>query len=191
MALRSSLLFCSLMLLVTGCSTTTQIQTTPPRPALTTHPDTITTTDMARLTVTVDIGRTELPEDVQAMQFRIAEVHLKAADNTWTTYPADINSFEISSGTRTRKIVLSTQISPATYDSLGLVLSDIFVFYTANAGGPLTMPGDAPLLLPLGAQLTTETPTTLELLFEPGASLSRTPACQWFFLPFFEVKLAG
>lgn len=191
MALRPLLLLCSLMLLVIGCSTTTQIQTAPPRPALTSQPDTATTTDMARLTVVVDIGRTALPEDVQAMQFRIAEIHLKATDAGWTTYPADVNSFEISAGTRTRKIVLSTQIPPAAYDSLGLVLNNIFVFYTANAGGPLTMPGDAPLLLSLGVQLTTETPTTLELLFEPGASLSRTPACQWFFLPFFEVKIAG
>ncbi len=144
---------------------------------------------MARLTIMVETGETALPEAIQAMQFRVAEVRLKPANGPWTTYPADVNSFNIAAGSRARKVVLSTLIPSAAYDSLGLALSDVFVFYDANAGGPLTMPHDTPLVLPLAARLTINQPTTLRLLFEPGASLSRDADCRWYFLPFFDVLM--
>jgi len=176
-----------LILLAAGCSTTTQIQTGSPQPALPSPSATPETNDLARLTITLEAGETVLSEDIEAMQFRIAAVHLKPVDGDWTVYPAGVNTFEIPAGRRARKTVLSTQIPPAAYDSLRLELSDVFVFYDANAGGPLTMPRDTPLTLGLSTRLTTEQPTTLRLVFEPGASLSHDAACRWFFLPFFEV----
>ena len=139
---RTLLLLCAL--LTAGCSSTTQIQTAAPRAALPAPSDTLATADLARLTIIVETGETALPEAIQAMQFRVAEVRLKPADGPWTTYPADVNSFNIAAGSRARKVVLSTLIPSAAYDSLGLTLSDVFVFYDANAGGPLTMPHDTP-----------------------------------------------
>ncbi len=184
---RYPLLSCCLaLLLAAGCSSTTQIQTAPPRPAMQAPPDTMATTDLALLTVVVETGDTALPEAIQAMQFRLAEVRLKPADGDWAVYPSDANAFEISAGQPARKVVLSTQIAPVPYDSLALVLSDIFVFYDANAGGPLTLPRETPLTFPLAAHPTVDQPTMLRLRFEPGASLTHDANCQWFFLPFFE-----
>ena len=181
------LTYCLVLVMAAGCSSTTQIQTAPPRPALEPAPDTMATTDLALLTVVVETGDTALPEAIQAMQFRLAEVRLKPAGGDWVLYPSDASAIEISTGQRARKIVLSTQIAPVVYDSLALVLSDVFVFYDANAGGPLTLPRDTPLRLPLTAQATVDQPTVLRLRFEPGASLTHDDACRWFFLPFFEV----
>ena len=183
---RYPLLACCLALLAAGCSSTTQIQTAPPRPALEPSPDTVATTDLALLTVVAETGDTALPEAIQAMQFRLAEVHLKPADGDWVIYPSDANAFEISTGQPARKVVLSTQVAPVAYDSLALVLSDVFVFYDANAGGPLTLPRDTPLTFPLSSHPTLEQPTMLRLRFEPGASLTHDADCRWFFLPFFE-----
>lgn len=189
MPTRTLLLLCMLAAPVVGCSSTTQIQTAVPQPALPPPSDTLAAADLARLTIMVETGQTALPEAVQAMQFRVAEVYLKPADSDWVTYPADVNSFDIGAGNRARKVVLSTLIPPAAYDSLGLTLSDVFVFYDANAGGPLTMPRETPLALPLAARLTIDQPTSLRLLFEPGASLSRDADCRWYFLPFFDVMM--
>ena len=189
MSARSLWLLCTLALWVVGCSSTTQIQTAAPRAALPTPTDTLATADLARLTIMVETGETALPDAIQAMRFRVAEVHLKPADGPWAAYPADVNSFEIGAGSRARKVVLSTLIPPAAYDSLGVALSDVFVLYDANAGGPLTMPRDTPLALPLAARLTIDQPTSLRLLFEPGASLSQDANCRWYFLPFFDVTL--
>ena len=189
-ALRARL-FCgfAILLLAAGCSSTTQIQTAPPRPALTPPPDTTATTDLARLTVTVETGDTGLPEAIQAMQFRLAEIHLKPADGDWIVYPSDAGTFEISAGQAVRKSVLSTRVLPVAYASLALVLRDVFVFYDANAGGPLTLPRDTPLTLPLAATPTTNQPTILRLRFEPAASLTHGAHCRWFFLPFFETLI--
>ena len=187
--MRLLLILCCLTLPVVGCSSTQQIQTAAPRTALPTPADTLETADLARLTIIVETGETPLPDAVQAMQFRVAEVRLKPADGPWTAYPADVNSFDIAAGSRARKVVLSTLVPPAAYDSLDVALSDVFVFYDANAGGPLTMPRETPLALPLAARLTTEQPTTLHLLFEPGASLSHDADCRWYFLPFFDVMM--
>ncbi len=175
------------LLLAAGCSSTRQIQTAPPRPALQTTTGTMEMTDLARFTVVVETGDTALPEAVQALQFRVAEVRLKPADGDWTAYPSDANVFEVSSGQPARTVILSTQIAPVAYDSLALVLGDIFVFYNANAGGPLTLPRDTPLTLPLVAHPTVDQPTMLRLRFEPAASLTHDANCRWFFLPFFEV----
>ena len=186
---RLLVLLCALALPVVGCSSTTQVQTAVPQPALSPPSDTLAAADLARLTIMVETGQTALPEAIQGMQFRVAEIHLKPADGDWVVYPADVNSFDIGAGSRARKVVLSTLIPPAAYDSLGLALSDVFVFYDANAGGPLTMPRETPLALPLAARLTIDQPTALRLLFEPGASLARDADCRWYFLPFFDVLM--
>ncbi len=152
----------------------------PPRP-----PD----TGRATLVIQVATGGTPLPADVQALRFRLAEVRLKARGGAWTSYPADAGRFQITAEARPRKTVLSTRLPPVPYDSLALVLEDVFVQYGPNAGGPLTLTRGEPLRLahPL-APLPDQT-TTLHLTFEPGASLSRDAACRWFFLPFITARV--
>ncbi len=189
-AVRRFVLRCCLLgLLAAGCSSTREIETAPPRPAVPVVTDTTGTAMLAPLTVLVEMGPTALPADVQAMQFRVAEVHLKPTDGAWTSYPADVNSFLIAGNRRTRKAVLSTRVPPAAYDSLAVSLSEVFVQYGANAGGPLTLPRRTPLRLPLTTSLAIGRSTTIRLVFEPGASLSRTDDCRWFFLPFFEARV--
>ena len=173
-------------LLAAGCSPTREIHTAPPRPAVALTPDTTVTPDRASLTVRVETGATALPADVQALRFRVAEIMLKPAGGAWSLHPAEVNSFTLTRDGTLPKVVLSTRVPPASYDSLALTLSDLYVQFDAHAGGPLTLPRNTPLRLPLAVPLAAGRRTTLRLVFEPGASLARDAACRWFLLPFFE-----
>ncbi len=168
-----------------ACSSTQQIETAPPRPAVALSPDTTEAIPQALLSVVVETGTTALPADVASLRLRIAEIQLKPTNGAWTSYPAAVNRFEWSAGNRLRRTVLSTQIPAAAYDSVAVVLDDLYLTFDANAGGPLTMPRDAPTQLPLAWTATQERPTTLRLTFEPGASLVHTRDCRWIFAPFF------
>ncbi len=172
-----------LLVLVGGCSPTTRIRATPPEPApaLAARPQ--EAEQRVRLTVTLEMGRTPLPPQVQGMRFRVQEVRLKQVAGPWTTYPAGANSFEVGTGMPARKTVLATLVLPAAYDSLALTFTEVYVAYSAHAGGPLTLSRDAPLRMPL--RLQPDRPTILRLTFEPGASLIHEAACcRWYFLPF-------
>lgn len=181
-------MLCCLVIGVAGCSSTQQIRTAPPQSAIAVA-DTTDQATLAPLVIVMETGGTALPEDIQAMQFRVADVRLKEADGDWVTYPAEVNNFVLSANKRAQKPVLSTLVPPAAYDSLALSLTDIFVQFDANAGGPLTLPRGTPLRLPLTTTLAVGRRTVLRLRFEPGASLSRDAQCRWFFLPFFEVRV--
>lgn len=186
--LRFLLVGCLLLGLV-GCSSgTREIQTTPPVAAVA-PPDTTADADRALLTVVLETGATALPDAVQALRFRVAEVRLKPTDSLWTAYPADVNRFEVTNGTRTRRTILSTQIPAAAYDSLALDLSDVYVEFGPNAGGPLTMPRDRPLSFPAALDYSASDRATVRLTLEPGASLSQSDDCRWFFTPFVEVAV--
>jgi hypothetical protein len=173
-------------LLALGCSSTREVYTTPPRPARPAEEEAGAARQRAEFSVLVETGETPLPEDVQALRFRIEEIRLRQAAGEWTTYPADAAQFEIRAGRPARKIVLATRLPPARYDSLALTLADVFVLFDANAGAPLTLPRDTPLKMALPLTPTAGTRTTLRLTFQPGASLMRTSDGRWFFLPFFE-----
>lgn len=185
----SSLLAMLLFLGSVGCTGTRQVETTPPRPAQPAREP--ASADPARSTLVIQVatGTTPLPEEVQALRFQLAEIRLKPADGDWTTYPADVNRFEITASSRPRKTVLSTKLPPARYDSLALVLNDVFALYGPNAGGPLTLPQGEPLRLALPLSPRPGQTTVLHLTFEPGASLSRDADCRWFFLPFLTTEV--
>ena len=179
-----ALSFAVVLMLNVCCSGATQIQTSPPQPA---SPDVASrerAERMSLLTVEVQIGETSLPAEVMALRYRVAEVHLKEADGGWSVFPAELNSFEITANRRTSKTVLSTHVPPIPYDSLALVLSDVFVVYDANAGGPLTMPRGESVKLGFDARPQAGSTTEIQLTFEPGASLTKDNACRWYFLPF-------
>ncbi|RMH60526.1 MAG: hypothetical protein D6685_10265, partial [Bacteroidetes bacterium] len=172
-----------------GCGGTRPIETAPPRPAPSIVPPRPPDTGRATLVIQVATGGTPLPADVQALRFRLAEVRLKARGGAWTSYPADAGRFQITAEARPRKTVLSTRLPPVPYDSLALVLEDVFVQYGPNAGGPLTLTRGEPLRLAHPLAPIPDQTTTLHLTFEPGASLSRDAACRWFFLPFITARV--
>lgn len=175
--------------LVAACSSTHQIQTAPPRPAVALSPDTVDATPRALLSVVVQTGTTALPDDVAGLRLRIAEIRLKPTNGTWTNYPADLNQFEWNAQNRPRRTILSTHVPATAYDSVAVVLGDLYLTFDANAGGPLTTPREAPARLPLAWTLREDRAATLRLTFEPGASLMRTRDCHWIFTPFFQAAV--
>lgn len=179
----------TLLLLLAGCGGTRQIQTLPPQPATGTVRVTDAGNPLASLTLEVQIGESALPAEVRALRFRVEGVRLKPRGGEWVSYPADVNSFDITATRRGgEKTILSTLVPPQVYDSLGLALRDVFVLYDANAGGPLTMARDEPLVLAIDAAPTTEAPHRVVLTMEPGASVLHDAACRWYFLPVFTVR---
>ena len=177
----ASLLFCS------SCITTEQIQTTSPRPASGALLNT-NTAGMGVFSVTVSTGDTTLPEDVQALRFQVDEILLKNNEGDWQALPAELNSFEILPNRELSKTVLTTRVEPVLYDSIAFSISDLFVLYSENAGGPIAWPKDQHLKEKLSFKPNVTTATRVEIILEPGASLLKDSNCHWFFVPFWTVE---
>lgn len=173
------------VLAAAACGGPREIVTAPPVPA-TTPADLAPAAARARLTVELEPGRTPLPDDVARLRFRVDEVWLKPAGGAWTVYPAGVQV--VVDGARRRKALLVAAVPPVAYDSLALRLADVYVEFDANAGAPLTLPRDLPLRLGRAFHPAVGATTTLGLVFEPGASLARTPAGRWLFAPFFTAR---
>ncbi len=171
-----------------GCSGARQIQATPPQPALSDSGGVPEAPRRGYLAISLEMGPTTLPNDIQSIRFRITEILLKEKTKGWTAFPADINTFEVSRERSERKMILSTQVTPARYDSIAVAFNDIYVTFDANAGGPLTMARNRPVHLGTEAETRLDRRTLLRLTFEPGASIQRSEDCRWFFLPFLTVS---
>ena len=176
-------------LLGAGCGSTRQIETTSPRPVNQPGLSGTPVSGMSLLTIDVETGETRLPEEVQALRFRIDEVRLHTDEGEWITYPAELNSFEILPDRYVGKMILSTRVEPVLYDSLSLRISDAFVLFGENAGGPLTLPKDRPLEVAVNIQPEIGEVTQVSLAIEPGASLYKDDACKWYFVPFWRVNM--
>jgi hypothetical protein len=180
----SSLLLCLVMAASGGCSSTQEIETSRPR-----APETIATADgqstrQAHLTVSLEIGESPLPEDIEGFVFRISEVHVHSADGEWIRLPSDMHQFEISQGQGdARRSVLDTTLPPAPYDSVAIGFDSVFARFNANAGAPLVTANAEPLRMAVEMTPSLETATALAFVFEPEASLRRSPDCRWFFVP--------
>ncbi len=95
-----------------------------------------------------------------------------------------MQAVELSAARRgPRRTVLDTRVDPTAYDSVALSLDQVFVQFDANSGAPLTIADDEPLRFALHMHPLLESPTVMQLRFEPGASLRRAPDCRWFFVP--------
>lgn len=186
---RTPCLLLILLFLSTGCGSIRQIETASPRPV--NLPDNAGTpvSGMGLLTIDVETGETNLPEEVQALRFRIDEIRLHTDEGEWITYPAELNSFEILPDRYVGKMILSTRVEPVVYDSLSLRISDAFVLFGENAGGPLTLPKDRPLEVAIKIQPAAGEVTRVNLAIEPGASLYKDDACKWYFIPFWRAGL--
>ena len=180
----TSLLLCLAMAASGGCSSTQEIETSRPR-----APETVATADgqstrQARLSVTLEIGESPLPDDIEGLVFRISEVHVHSADGEWIRLPSDMRQLEIDQGLGdAQRSVLDTTLPPAAYDSVAIAFDSIFARFNANAGAPLITANAAPLRMALEMNPSLETATVLAFVFEPEASLRRSPDCRWFFVP--------
>ncbi|MEX0821908.1 MAG: hypothetical protein WD021_07165 [Rhodothermales bacterium] len=129
-------------------------------------------------------GETVLPADVSALQFRITEVRLHRRDGPWVRLPSDSAPVEfVEDGGAVRRTLLDTRVDPAEYDSMAVTFSDVFVRFGPNAGAPLTTASGVPQRFALALGPTAEQHTSVALHLEPGASLTRSPDCRWFFVP--------
>lgn len=172
-------------LALAGCTSTRQIQTARPQPAVSPAAQQAATEPRTPVLLVLETGATPLPDDVERLRFRIMEVQLLSSDSTWTTYPAELNTFELQrGGPPVRKTLLTTQLPPGAYDAVALTFGSVYAEYGPNAGGRLTIPGDAPVRVPLAFNLEPNRPATIRLTLEPGASLSRSSDCRWFLVPF-------
>ena len=140
--------------------------------------------------VLLQSGTTTLPEQVTLMRFRISEVHLRQENGEWLRLSSDLHVVELERGKNgLRRTVLDTRIPPVAYDSLALTFDRIFVQFGENAGAPLTLGSGTPHRLGLRLEPDLNEPTSLLLTFEPGASLSRTDDCRWFFVPLLRTEI--
>lgn len=172
-----------LLVALVGCASTQEIETSPPQPRTGTQ-DAEAAAQEALLAVVMTGGETALPGDVSHLRFRVTEVRLRRADGLWVRLPSDSAPIEISDETpNLRRTLLDTRVAPASYDSLTITFDDVFVRFGPNAGAPLTTADEAPQQLALELNPTLHDRTTVQLTLEPGASLSRSPDCRWFFVP--------
>lgn len=174
-------------LITSGCMSTRQIETSTPRVFNTPEAEDANAAGMSLLSVTFRTGETDVPEDVQALRFRIDEVRLRTETGEWLSFPSELNNFEILAGRRQSKTILATRVIPQAYDSLAIQLSDIFVLFDENAGSALTMARDGVSRQRLQIEVETGSAKRLEVVFEPQASLAKTPDCRWQFVPFWTV----
>ncbi len=174
-----------------ACSSTREVETSRPRAYEGLEDAEPENPRQARLRVFMEPGDTELPDDVDQLRFRTAEIRLRRADGEWVRLPSDAGVTEIERGRRIQpKLVLDTRIAPVQYDSLAISLSHVFVRFNENAGAPLTTAADAPQRLAIELEASLDEPVTVYLRLEPQPSLKRTQDCRWFFVPVFDTAVS-
>ena len=175
------------VLLLSSCISTRQIETTSPRPGFLPFSNN-GTAELGVFGLTVSTGETQLPSEVQALQFRVNEIQLRTADGAWKALPVEISNLEIVPNRDVSKDILSTRVQSVEYDSIAIYISDVFVLFGENAGGPISWPRNKPVKDKLSIKPSQEIPTRVELIFEPGASIARDSDCRWYFVPFWHVN---
>ncbi|MFK7846284.1 MAG: hypothetical protein AB8G77_13385 [Rhodothermales bacterium] len=183
------LLFGILFFVATGCASTRQIETASPKPRTIPGVSGGEVSGLGLLAIDIETGETSLPDEIQALRFRIEEIRLHSDEGEWTTFPADLNSFEILPDRYLGKTILSTRVQPVLYDSVSIKISDAFVLFGENAGGPLTLPKDTPLKIAIEMQPKVGEATQVKISIEPGASLFKDSNCRWYFVPFWNAEL--
>ena len=87
--------------------------------------------------------------------------------------------------------MLSTRVQLQAYDTVALQISDVFVLFGENAGGPLTLPNDLPFEVAVDLQPNAGEATQLNIVLESGASLFKDANCKWYFVPFWTAAGEG
>lgn len=175
--------------LFSGCARTRSIEALPPRPGVqngSTNAD-LLQAGLARLEVKLEVPAQSMPEDAASVRFRVAGLRLRESGGMWHSYPAGAGVIRVDGRERLERTVLSTQISPAKYDSVEISFDDVYVEFDANAGGPITSEESprAARLVEVEAEVGGEMIVILRL--DPAASLIQDSSCRWHFLPFVSV----
>ena len=176
------------IVLASGCASTRQIETASPRVFNTPESVEANVAGMSLLSVEMETGLTALPEEVDALRFRVDEVRLKSSNGRWLSFPAEQTRIEILPGRPLNKTLLTTRVLPADYDSLAIQIRDVFVLFGENAGSALTIPSNGVSYQSLELHVGPENPSYLRVLIEPGASLAKDTECRWHFVPFWRVE---
>lgn len=163
-----------------SCSSTRDVYTEPPRPAIP-PADEASPRGRAQLDLYLQSGPSVLPAAVDELQFRVDTLRLKASGGSWRAFPTSDQPFVVTAEHRPRRLLLTADLPPGTYDSLALDFDDVWVQFGANAGAPLTVHPAPPLAFPFSLQ--TNRSRLLQIVFEPGLSIYRHANCQWVFLP--------
>ena len=87
------------------------------------------------------------------------------------------------------KNILTTRVESVAYDSIAFTLSNLFVLFGENAGGPIAWPRDQRLTQKLEFEQGLEAATRVRIVLEPGASLLKDADCRWYFVPFWKADL--
>lgn len=178
------------LLFLSSCISTKQIETASPRPGFLPFSGN-KVAELGALSMTVTTGASALPEEIQVLQFRINEVQLKTREGEWNSIPVELNNFEIVSNRVISKDILSTRVQAVAYDSIAIYLSDVFVLFGENSGGPVAWPRDRPIKDKIDIAPTPERSTRIKLVFEPGASVTKDDDCRWYFIPFWHLELGN
>ena len=171
---------------LSSCVPTRQIQTASPRPANTALSNR-NEVGLSAISVALTTGNSPLPGEVQALRFKVDEVQLRNTSGVWEAFPVNLSNVEVLPDRNTTKRILSTRVAPVAYDSIALRISEVFVLFGENAGGPLSWPRNRLIKNELSVQPAVDQGTFVQIVFEPGASLARDADCRWYFIPFWSV----
>lgn len=166
-----------------ACSSARQITTPPPLSGVP-HDSASVEHRTNQLRVVLEIGSTPLPPGISSLRFQVAEIATRLRGGGWTALPADTNPFVLPRDTGARQIILTAPLPAERYDSLAVSFRDVFVLFNENSGSALGTPGDQPIKLALPFSMSASPADSIELRFEPGASILHTQDCHWYFVPF-------
>lgn len=176
-------LWLGLLIVAVGCGDTREVRTQPPRPAIP-LPAPTAVPDRTALTVTLAIDES-LPSDVAALRLRVGALWLKPGGEPWLK--RSVGSGVVESGGPAVRL-LTAQVPHRRYDSLAVVLTDPFVTFSPNAGGPLTIADSGVVRLPLGLDLGGRSTARLSLHLAPERSFTRSGEGMWRFRPHLSVR---
>lgn len=177
------------LVIASACSSPRQIEVSRPQSARS-LPTGQRDADMSgNVNVVIESGPSELPDEVQALRFRIGEVSLRTTDGKWTSYPATTRSLELVRGAPFERTILATRIPLTRHDSIGISFLDVYAEFNENAGGPLTIHGDRPLKIGIDFSPESGRASIIRLRIDANASLLRLPSHQWHFLPYLTAEM--
>lgn len=167
--------------LLMGCGSVSEVNVAAPRPAATDSSATATT--RASLTLDLESGTQALPEGVSSTRFRVREVWMKARGDEWTKRLAATEPFVVDGANPVQRTLLSTAIPAQRFDSLALVLDDVYIEYGPNAGGRPDVAGTNPVKLAARFTPSADQLNTLLLRYEAATSVARDSTGRWSFRP--------
>lgn len=179
---RNRLSFLLLSVMWIGCSSTEQIEALPPSPGIVALPDSLEDT-LARVSISLRTDG-DLPDDVERLRLRVAEVRLLPRSGTWRSLPASSGLLNLAGPSQAERTILSSRIPAGVYDSVEVVFGDLQLEFGSNVGSRLTSADPPSTKRSISLNIDQSAVIDLMLTLNLPASLSQDAACRWYFLPF-------